>query len=147
MDETLRFQVTQHVLENTSYDVPGRNGHRVGAGRSGGLAMFEDGSFAPLSISWTVDMIDGSGEHVFYTLFSFEDGSTFVTRGEGWTEASQDGETATFEGRARFLGGTGRFADVRGEGRYTGRRFAPLGAGAEVYLEYEMRRESGGPEP
>ncbi len=138
--ESMRWRVVQHTLRLSSYDVPNLSGHTVGAGESGGLAMFPGGDFASLAIAWTVDFVKGTGRHVFYTAFNFEDGSYFVTLGEGDTRASEDGKTADFEGTARFLESGGRFAGIQGSGSYTGKRFAPLGTDAEVYLDYIMRR-------
>jgi hypothetical protein len=141
----LRWRVVQHTLRMSSYDVPSLTGHTVGAGESGGLAMFQGGEFASLAIAWTIDFVKGTGRHVFYTAFYFEDGSYFVTLGEGETRATEDGKTADFEGTARFLQGGGRFEDIQGSGSYTGKRFAPLGTNAEVYLDYRMSRGESAP--
>ena len=32
--------------------------------------------------------------------------------------------------------GTGKYAGIQGHGSYTGRRFVPIGAGAQVYLDW-----------
>jgi len=45
------------------------------------------------------------------------------------TSARPDG-TSTFEGTYTYIGGTGRFAGVKGGGSYTGKRLAPVSQGA-----------------
>jgi hypothetical protein len=123
----------------TFADVPSTPaGHIVGAGESAGLAFFESGEIANLSMGFTIDFADGkSGTHVVYTRFDFEDGSHFMIVESGTTTASQDGHTSTFQSSSiSFVEGGGRFQGIAGNGAMTGKRFAPLGVAADTTLNY-----------
>jgi hypothetical protein len=114
-------------------DVPG---HVVGAGESRGMAFFEKGEAAIAVDKFTFDYTNGSGPYVAYMLHSFEDGSTFVVRFVGSSAASPNGKITSFKGTFSFTQGTGRFAGIQGSGSHTGKRFAPVGAGAELYFDF-----------
>ncbi len=82
----------------------------------------------------TVNDDPGTALTTLYNTYTFDDGSTFVTKMQGTTTA--EGKIALFKGRTSFVQGSGRFAGIQGEGSYTGKRFAPLpGAGAELYWD------------
>ncbi len=135
--ETLKWRQSEHIKKTESIivvgDVPD---HIVGVGEGGGLAFFENGQFAIFSSTYAVDYTNGSGPHWAYSLYSFEDGSSFVIRGQGTTTAEQDGKIAVFKGTFSFNDGSGRFRGIQGSGSYTGRRLAPLAAGAEGYRDF-----------
>ena len=135
--ETLKWRQSEHVTKTESIfpvgDVPG---HIVGAGEGGGLAFFENGEFATFSSTYAVDYTNGSGPHWAYSLYTFEDGSGFVIKGQGATTAEQSGKIAVFKGTFSINGGSGRFKGIQGSGSYTGRRLAPLAAGAEGYRDF-----------
>lgn len=132
----LKWRQPQHGIKAELVQVGDVPGHVVGAGENGGLAFFESGEVAINSTKFTIDYTNGSGTHQFYSLYTFEDGSTFVTKGQGTATSDQTRKTAMFKGTFSFIQGTGRFARIEGEGSYTGKRFAPLpGAGAEIYVD------------
>ena len=138
---TLKCRTGQHVIKMAFANVPTTPpGHIMGAGESAGLAFFQDGSVANLSMGFTVDFVDGkNGTHVLYTKFSFEDGSYFTIVEPGSTTASADGQTATFKSFSiAFVEGSGRFAGIEGHGTMTGTRFAPLGVDADTTLDYVL---------
>ncbi len=113
-----------------------RPGHLVGSGENAGLAFFENGDVAIHSTKFTIDYTNGSSPHQFYSILTFEDGSMFVTKGQGTTTADQEKKVASFKGAFSFIRGSGRFAGIQGEGAYTGKRFAPVpGVGAELYSD------------
>ncbi|MBI3990010.1 MAG: hypothetical protein HY347_10390 [candidate division NC10 bacterium] len=69
-------------------------------------------------------------------LYTFEDGSTFVIKVQGTTTADPGGKVSWFKGTFSFIQGSGRFAGIQGSGSYTGKRLAPLAAGAEAYNDF-----------
>jgi hypothetical protein len=140
-EKTLKCRTGQHVYKVDFFPVPStKPGHIVGAGQSGGLAFFEGGEVANLSMGFTVDFPDGAnGTHALYTAFSFEDGSDFVILELGDTIASEDGKTSTFTSTSiSFIRGGGRFSGIKGSGVMTGKRFAPLGQNVDTYLDYTL---------
>jgi hypothetical protein len=110
-------------------------GHVIGVVDIGGLASFDSGEIATHSHKATIDYINGSGLHENYMIYTFEDGSTFVTKGQGTTTADPGRKISWFKGSFSFIQGNGRFAGIQGSGSYTGKRFAPAAAGAEAYID------------
>jgi hypothetical protein len=142
--KTLKCRTGQHVLKVEFYPIPSNPpGHMVGAGQSAGLAFFETGEVANLAMAFTIDFPDGKGgTHALYTEFSFEDGASFVILELGTTTPIADGNTALFNSTSiSFVEGSGRFAGIKGSGVMTGKRFAPLGANADTYLDYTLTYE------
>jgi len=112
-------------------DVPG---HVIGVLELRGLS-FENDEVGTYSGWVTVDYTNGSGKHEGYGITTFEDGSTHVSKVQGTTKASEDGKISEFEGTFTFIGGSGRFEGIKGEGSYTGKRIAPLSVGADSYID------------
>ncbi|MEA2604564.1 MAG: REDY-like protein HapK [Acidobacteriota bacterium] len=136
---TKKWLTAQHIIEPVQFEIPTLPGHIVGAGRSGGMGIFEDNEerdrYASLAIRFLVDMTNDTGLHWLYTVYEFEDGSTFVTLGQGTTTSINDGKGALFKGTLTFEHGSGRFEGIKGVGSYEGRRLASFVAEAETYLD------------
>jgi hypothetical protein len=69
------------------------------------------------------DSIGGTGKITAYFVDYFDDGSQTYGRGEGTvkTTASPDGSwQADWEGTYSYLGGTGKFKDMKGDGTFKG---------------------------
>jgi len=116
-------------------DVPD---HIIGVYDQTGLASFDTGEVASLALKGTADYIKGSGPIQGYTIFTFEDGSTFALKWQGSGRADPMGKGSRFESTATIIRGTGRWAGIQGEGTATGRRFVPLGAGAQLYTDVTL---------
>ena len=70
------------------------------------------------------------------TLYTFDDGSSFIAKSQGPTTTEPGGKVSLIKGGGPFLKGTGRFAGIQGDFSFTGKRLAPRpGAGAHVYLD------------
>lgn len=115
-------------------DVPG---HVIGIVDASGLTFPDTGEVATYSDKISFDLINGTGPHQAYVVNTFEDKSTQITLNKGATTAHRDG-TSTFEGTYTYVGGTGRFAGIKGGGSYTGKRMAPVTAGgpADSFTDY-----------
>ncbi len=137
--ETVEEQgrVVYHIGQLQMLDVGDTVGHKLGVAEQRGLLTTAKGEVGIWATTVILDLTNGTGSHYSYTITTFEDKSTMITRAEGRTTQQPDG-TSTFEGKFIYLGGTGRFADIKGYGSYAGRRMAPLtpGVPVDLYQDY-----------
>jgi hypothetical protein len=127
-----RVQGTAEVTQVEVGDVPG---HVVGVVQFKGLTFFADGEVATHTNPATFDLTNGSGPHQGYVVHYFDDGSTSVERYKGEAKLSADGKRTTVSGTFQCVGGTGRFARLKGEGTYKGERVGALRTGDFVYVD------------
>lgn len=113
-------------------DVPG---HTVSLVQVRGLAFLDDGQVAEVSATETLDNVNGDGAYRGYEILTFEDGSTIVSRFEGEDQLSEDGRFVVFEGEFEYVGGSGRFEGIQGDGTQSGRNH--LASGAGFYVDFE----------
>jgi hypothetical protein len=125
----------QGTAEVTSVEVGDVPGHVVGVVEFKGLTFFTDGEIATHSNPATFDLTNGSGPHQGYVIHYFDDGSTSIERYEGEAKLSTDGKRTTVEGTFQCVGGTGRFAGLKGQGTYRGERLGALQTGDYVYVD------------
>ena len=118
-----------HFVKTAVMEAPDVPGHIIGIVDASGLYFPDTGELASWSSKISVDLINGTGTHQIYWVQTFEDKSSMVAHGKGVTSARPEG-TSTFEGTYTYIGGTGRFAGVKGGGSYTGKRLAPVSQGA-----------------
>jgi hypothetical protein len=134
--ETLKWRQVHRVVKVEAIQVEDVPGHIIGVAENRGLALFENGEVATVVNKDMVDYLKGSGPHQVYSLYAFEDGSTFALKRQGMTKADATGKTSWIEGKGIFTQGTGRFEGVQGEVTYQGKRLTPLGEGADAYLDF-----------
>jgi hypothetical protein len=127
-----RVQGTAAVTSVEVGDVPG---HVVGVVEFKGLSFFEGGEIATHTNPATFDLTNGSGPHQGYVTHYFDDGSTSIERYQGEARLSTDGKRTVVEGTFECIGGTGRFAGLKGEGTYRGERLGALESGDYVYVD------------
>jgi hypothetical protein len=127
-----RVQGTAEVTTVEVGDVPG---HVVGVVEFKGLSFFADGEIATHTNPATFDLTNGSGPHHGYVVHYFDDGSTSIERYRGEARMSADGKRTLVEGTFECVGGTGRFAGIRGKGTYRGERLGALRTGDYVYVD------------
>jgi hypothetical protein len=125
----------QSTAEITSVEVGDVAGHVVGVVEFKGLTFFEGGEIATHSNPATFDLTNGSGPHQGYVIHYFDDGATSIERYEGEAKLSADGKRTTVEGTFQCVGGTGRFAGLKGQGTYRGERLGALQTGDYVYVD------------
>ena len=113
-------------------DVPG---HIIGIADASGLRFPDTGEIGTYATKTIFDLINGTGSHQSYTVVTFDDGSTMISKAKGVSTAHSDG-TSTFEGTYTYVGGTGRFAGIKGDGSYTGRRVGPVAGGANLFFDF-----------
>ncbi len=83
-----------------------------------GYDALYDWSVAELKNSGTLDYVNWEGVHRGYVTTAFEDGSTTTYRYEGPTKQRLEGRVGT--GIYTYVGGTGKFAGIKGAGSYRG---------------------------
>ncbi len=114
------------------------DGHITGIAEAKGLEFDESsGQVANYSNKPMFDYINGSGPFQGYSISTFEDGSTLITKYEGTTTALPGG-VSTWKGTVSSMKGTGRFEGIQGTASFTGKRMAPLtpGGSADCYTDY-----------
>ncbi|MGH6896335.1 MAG: hypothetical protein ACREJ5_07290 [Geminicoccaceae bacterium] len=127
-----RVQGTAEITTVEVGDVPG---HVVGVVEFKGLTFFADGEIATHSNPATFDLTNGSGLHQGYVIHYFDDGSTSIERYQGEAQSSADGKRTIVKGAFQCIGGTGRFAGLKGEGTYRGERLGALRTDDYVYVD------------
>jgi len=98
-----------------------------------GLALLETGEVAVVTEWGTADYTKGTGIHRGYERLTFEDGSTIDLKYEGTTRPDPKGKGSFLKGAFVIYQGSGRYAGIKGDGSYTGRRVAPVGVAAQLY--------------
>src|ERR671919_2558107 len=125
----------QGTAEVTTVEVGDAPGHVVGVVEFKGLSFFANGEIATHTNPATFDLTNGSGPHQGYVVHYFDDGSTSIERYQGEARSGADGNRTTVTGTFQCIGGTGRFAGLKGEGTYRGERLGALQTGDYVYVD------------
>jgi hypothetical protein len=120
-EKTSKSRAIRHLTKIETIKVG--EGHVIGVNERSGLATFENGEVATTITQATFDDIRGNGTHQGYAQDAFEDGSTYTAKFQETHTSTDAGKTATFEGRFKYLSGTGRFNGIKGDGIYTGKRY------------------------
>ncbi len=111
-------------------------GHIMGVGESTGLASYETGEVAVVKLNWFADYTKGAGMTQGYFRHTFEDGSTIDYKYVTKTRPDPNGKGSLFSHVSlEITQGSGKYAGIKGKGTQTGRRVAPLGAGAQIYID------------
>jgi hypothetical protein len=98
-------------------------GHIIAVYERRGLALV-DGEVTTFLNRAMLDMTKGKGTAEGYVTYTFEDGSTTVSKFQG-TLAPSEGKTLTAEGTFIFIGGSGRFEGIKGDGKWTAKSYTP----------------------
>jgi hypothetical protein len=133
--ETIKGRQVQFITRAEIIQVGDVPDHIIGIYDQTGLASFESGEVASITLKGTLDYIKGSGAIQGYTITTYEDGSTTTAKWKGTTRPDPGGKGSWFESTWTYTHGTGRFAGIQGGGISTGRRFVPFGGGAQLYSD------------
>ncbi len=117
--ETMKCRTATTATKEERIAVSDQEGHFLGLRILQGLAFFENGEIAKLTVHVMYDSIPRKGVQVIsYYIFTYEDGSTVVTRDQplisGTGSANVTGE---------LIKGTGRFEGIKGTTSGTGRSY------------------------
>jgi quercetin dioxygenase-like cupin family protein len=83
-----------------------------------------------------VSYTDGSGPFSAFVTFTFPDGSTLGAQMQGSAVAAAGGASTAFAATIGVVGGTGRYAPVRGTGTFVGSRTAALGGAVAATFDF-----------
>jgi hypothetical protein len=133
--ETIKGRQVQFITKAEVLQVGDVPDHIIGIYDQTGLASFETGEVASMTIKGTLDYIKGSGPIRGYTITTYEDGSTTSSKYQGTTRPDPGGKGARWETTWTYIQGSGRWAGIQGGGTSTGRRFVPFGGRAQLYSD------------
>jgi hypothetical protein len=121
--ETLKGKSILVGTKEESIQVNDVRGHRLGLNISEGLAFFENGEIAKGRSHTIYDTTPGRGsELISYNIWTFEDGSTIVNRGQRSLVPDKSGALSA-KSTSEFIKGTGRFEGIKGTGSSTGKNY------------------------
>jgi len=123
--ETMKCRFAVTGTKNETISVADQEGHLLGVTILEGLAFFENGEIAKIRAHAIYDFIPGKGaQAIVYHIYTFDDGSTIVTRIQRLIAPGQSGPlSATSTGE--LIKGTGRFEGIKGTLSATGKAFPP----------------------
>jgi hypothetical protein len=133
---TMKFRIVMFHKNVQIIKVGDIEGHIMAVGELTGLASLDTGEVAVATLSAFADYIKGTGIAQGYVRLSFEDGSTIDYKYQHTTEAQPDGKASLFKSKSvEITQGSGKYLGIKGEGSFTGKRVAPLGGGAQLFLD------------
>jgi hypothetical protein len=135
--ETLKGRLAQTVTKNETISVNDEEGHVLGLQIQEGLAFFENGEIAKLRNHNVYDLIPGKGgQAIIYNIFTFEDGSTVVSRAQRLMVTDISGNISAMV-TIELIKGTGRFEGIKGTGSATGKAFvASKGEAGRQFMDF-----------
>lgn len=90
----------------------------IGTFQLNGLAFLEDGQIGTIKDTGAYESNKGLRAYLGYYFVTFSDGSTLMEKYQGTAKPGE--KTTAHEGTLTYIGGTGRFEGVKGEGTFTG---------------------------
>jgi hypothetical protein len=133
---TMKFRTVMFHKNVQIIKVEDIEGHIMAVAELTGLASLDTGEVGVVTVSAFADYIKGTGIAQGYIRLTFEDGSTIDYKYQHTTEAQPDGKISLFKSRSvEITQGSGKYAGIQGEGSFTGKRIAPLGGGAQLFLD------------
>jgi hypothetical protein len=123
--ETMKCRAATTATKDERISVSDEEGHALGMQIHQGLAFFENGEIAKLRGHAIFDFTPGKGSQaITYKIFTFEDGSTIVTRDQRLMVTDQSGNVSA-KLTGEIIKGTGRFEGIKGSISSTGKNFLP----------------------
>ena len=123
--ETMKGRTATTLTKEETIAVGDEEGHILGLQILEGLAFFENGEIAKMRVHAMYDWIKVKGaQTITYIIYTFEDGSTIVSRGQRILVADKSGIPSA-KTTTELIKGTGRFQGIKGTGSSTGRNFQP----------------------
>ena len=121
--ETMKCRTADTATKDERIPVGDEEGHVLGLQIMEGLAFFENGEIAKVRSHAISDTIPGKGgQAIGYSIFTFEDGSTIVTRFQRLMVRDESGNLSA-KNTSELIKGTGRFEGIKGTASATGRNF------------------------
>lgn len=112
----------QSKADSTWLQIGENKGHGIGTYIATGLTVLDDGGIATFTNKGTYEYEYGTEIHKGYNIHVFLDGSSLTMKYQGL--ANTFGARKWWNGTFTMIDGTGRFTGIKGEGVYSGDRFA-----------------------
>ena len=134
--ETMKCRTAGIVTKDETISVGYEEGHVLGLQITEGLAFFENGEIATFRSHLVYDRYDKvvpgkSSQAIGYTIFTFEDGSTFVQR---FQRLQGSDTTLPAQVASELIKGTRRFEGIKGSASGTGKRAPEVKGEAKKYV-------------
>jgi hypothetical protein len=125
--ETMKYRSVNTATKDERMPVGDEEGHVLVLQIMQGLALFENGEIAKVRSHLISDTIPGKGGQVIgYSILTFEDGSTIVTRFQRLMVRDESGNLSAKQ-TSDLIKGTGRFEGIKGTASAVGRNWLPSG--------------------
>ena len=108
-----------HCTEEHLVEIPDLEAQYLTLFACPGLRFIEGGEVATFQVYGGGDYANGGGSEIGYQTITFQDGSKQVLRFDG-TRVPSGEAIGEFSGTFESVGGSGRFANSRVKGEYTG---------------------------
>jgi hypothetical protein len=133
------YRAVFHLQKSETMEVSDVPGHVVGISESPGLIFVTkgpgSGEIGTRKAATYFDSVKGKGTTTGYYVYTFSDGSTFVTKAAGTFTPVDGGKRTIYEGTYEVTGGTGKFEGMKGKGTYKGERVGPRETGGDGYID------------
>ena len=134
--ETMKCRTAGVVTKDETLPVGYEEGHVLGLQITEGLAFFENGEIATFRSHLVYDRYDRvvpgkSSQAIGYTIFTFEDGSTFVQR---FQRLQGSDKMIPAQVGSELIKGTGRFEGIKGSASGTSKRAPEVKGEAKRYV-------------
>jgi hypothetical protein len=134
--ETMKCRTAGVVTKDETLSVGYEEGHVLGLQITEGLAFFENGEIATFRSNLVYDRYDQvvpgkSSQAIGYTIFTFEDGSTFVQR---FQRLQGSDKTLPAQVASELIKGTGRYEGIKGSASGTGKRAPEVKGEVKKYV-------------
>jgi hypothetical protein len=133
------YRAVYHVQKGEKMEVGDVPGHVVGVSETTGLIFITkgpgSGEIGMRKAITSFDSVKGKGPFTGYYGYTFSDGSTMFTKAIGTATSVDGGKRATYEGTYEVIGGTGKFAGMKGKGTFKGEGVGPRETGGDGYVD------------
>jgi hypothetical protein len=106
--------------------------HAVGMTEQKGLVFYEGGEVGAVSLWFAWNGDSDESHYRGYGRYDFADGASYYTYFEG-TGAMPGRQSGT----VKFLGGTGRFEGIQGEGKFAAATMTAVSAGGDTFRDVQ----------
>ena len=122
----MKLRVASYLANLEWSPVGDVEGHIIGFFSRRGLVFFENGEVATYSNRGTFDSTKGHSSYVGYSLVTYEDGSTTISKFQGTSAPIEGTKLKASKGTGEYIKGTGRFEGIKGTYSFAGRRIMPF---------------------
>jgi hypothetical protein len=126
-DETMKLHAVLHGVNIQSIPIGDVEGHQLAISKFAGLATLADGTIFKINFTSTADGNPAQKAHFkYYYQLSSDEGSIWLV---GDANVERKGDKYPLGGSFTIASGTGKYANAKGEGTFTGTRVSPLVTG------------------